>query len=27
MAGKPTSVALLVQRDGDKMFVPVTPGG
>jgi serine protease Do len=27
MAGKPNSVALLVQRDGDKMFVPVTPGG
>ena len=23
MAGKPKSVALLVQRDGDKIFVPV----
>jgi len=26
MAGKPKSVALLVQRDGEKLFVPVTPG-
>ncbi|WP_127996692.1 Do family serine endopeptidase [Piscinibacter defluvii] len=26
LAGKPRSVALLVQRDGDKIFVPVTLG-
>lgn len=26
LAGKPKSVALLVQRDGDKIFVPVTLG-
>ena len=26
MSGKPKSVALLVQRDGEKLFVPVTPG-
>ena len=26
MSGKPRSVALLVQRDGEKLFVPVTPG-
>jgi serine protease Do len=26
LQGKPRSVALLVQRDGDKIFVPVTLG-
>jgi serine protease Do len=26
LQGKPTSVALLVQRDGDKIFVPVKLG-
>ena len=26
MSSKPRSVALLVQRDGEKLFVPVTPG-
>jgi len=27
MSKQPKSVALLVQRDGEKLFVPVTPGG
>ena len=27
MSNQPKSVALLVQRDGEKLFVPVTPGG
>jgi serine protease Do len=27
MGSQPRSVALLVQRDGEKLFVPVTPGG
>jgi len=27
MNSQPKSVALLVQRDGEKLFVPVTPGG